>query len=180
MLEGDVRARTVTEYYNDWSTVAYPVLEGMKDAGTQERMNRMIAGEARGYVDYFEPDPGDPYYFPVINVSGSALIKKDLLHLQLEIDEYWLGAAHPAYYWSNIYVNIRNGAAYTLDDLFKSPEEARTRLSEKVTEAMRENPGPYYEDSVGPDQIQFFCLEDDGITIYFAEYEIAPHAYGLP
>lgn len=180
LMEGGVRARTVTEYYNDWSTVAYPVLEEMKDAGIQERMNRMIAEEARGYVDCFEPDPGDPYHFPVINVSGSALVKKDLLHLQLGIDEYWLGAAHPAYYWSNVYVNITNGAAYTLDDLFKSPEEARTRLSEKVTEAMRENPGPYYEDSVRPDQIQFFCLEDDGITIYFAEYEIAPHAYGLP
>ena len=180
LLEGGVKARTVTEYYNNWSTVVYPVLEGLEDAGIQERMNRMIAEEARRYVDFPEPGPDDPYHFPVTNVRGSALIRKDLLHLQIRIDEYWLGAAHPAYFWSNVYVNILDGTAYTLDDLFKSPEEARIRLSEKVTRSMRENPGIYYEDSVKPDQISFFCLEDNGITVYFAEYEIAPYAAGIP
>ena len=53
-------------------------------------------------------------------------------------------------------------------------------MSEKVTEGMQEEPERYFQDYVEPEQIQAFHLENDGLIIYFGEYEIAPYAAGLP
>ena len=102
------------------------------------------------------------------------------MHIELGVYEYWLGAAHGGYYWGNTYVNTRDGKIYTIDDLFISPEAGRKRLSEKVTEGMQEEPERYFQDYVEPEQIQTFHLENDGLIIYFGEYEIAPYAAGLP
>lgn len=180
LLENGLRTRTVTRYPHDYTTITYPVLEGLTDTALQDELNKVIAEEAEGYGDSYEEDDQDLYFFPVIDANCSAVIVKDLLHIELGVEEYWIGAAHPGYYWNNVYVNIRDGKRYTIDDLFKSPEEGRKRLSQKVTEAMKEDPYMYFDDSVQPDQIQCFHLERDGLTVYFGEYEIAAYAAGIP
>jgi hypothetical protein len=180
LLEGGVRTRTITWYPHDCSAITYTVLEGLEDTGLQDELNRIIEEEAKGYWSYQEPDAEDPYFFPILDVNCSVMINKDLMHIELGVYEYWLGAAHGGYYWGNTYVNTRDGKIYTIDDLFISPEAGRKRLSEKVTEGMQEEPERYFQDYVEPEQIQTFHLENDGLIIYFGEYEIAPYAAGLP
>lgn len=178
LLEGGVKSRTVTWYPHEHSFITYPVLEGMSDTGLQDELNRVIEEKAKGFWR-FRPDPEDPYFFPIVEVYSTVQIKKDLMHIDLLEYEYWFGA-HGGHTWDNVYVNIRNGKVYTLDDLFKSPAEARKRLSGKVSEAMAEERGKYFEDEVQPEQLQRFHLEDEGLLIYFDEYEIAPYAAGMP
>lgn len=179
-LEDGVRTRTVTWFPHDCSTITYTIIEGLKDTGLQDELNQIIEEEAKGYWSYLEPDAEDPYFFPILDVNCSVMINKDLMHIELGLYEYWFGAAHGGYYWGNTYVNTRDGKIYTIDDLFISPEAGRKRLSEKVTEGMQEEPERYFQDYVEPEQIQAFHLENDGLIIYFGEYEIAPYAAGLP
>lgn len=183
LLEGGIKARFVTQYPHDYTTIIYPILEGLEDAWIEEQLNRFIQQEAESYVSfdgtYAEVDH---YFFPDTRINCSVNIIKDLLHIELNVSDYWLGAAHPGYYWINLYVNIQDGRNFEIDHLFKSPEDARRRLSEKVNEAARKlNEESYdYYDTVEPHQIRNFQLGKDGLTVYFSLYEIAPYAAGIP
>lgn len=178
MLQNGIYTTTVTEYPDTYTTINYPVLNGMKDLNIQSKMNQIIRGTA---ISVWQPveDNGDPYSFPVLYVTSSIRINKDLLQIDQGIDQYWMGAAHGGYYRDNRFINIQNGNTYTLADLFKSPDEAVQKLSEIITERMLEKPDDYYVDGVTPDQVKFFYLNGNGITVYFGEYEIAPYAAGL-
>ena len=69
------------------------------------------------------------------------------------------------YEWSGVY----------LDDL---SNHRKSRTPERKSYRSHAGEPDHIEDG-RPDQIQFFCLEDDRITIYLPVW-IAPHAYGLP
>ncbi|HPO77056.1 MAG TPA: RsiV family protein [Thermoclostridium caenicola] len=183
LLGNGVTARSVTRYPHDYTTVMYPVLDGLEDVWIEDQLNRFIREQAESYVSfdgtYAEEDH---YFFPITDIQCSVNIIKNLLHIELSVDEYWIGAAHPGYDWSNEYISLIDGRRYAIDDLFKSPDEARQRLCEKVNDQIAELAEEFYDfyDKVVPEQIQRFHLEDDGLTIYFAQYEIAPYAAGMP
>lgn len=183
LLGNGVTARSVTRYPHDYTTVMYPVLEGLGDVWIEDQLNRFIREQAESYVSfdgtYAEEDH---YFFPITDINCSVNIIKNLVHIELSVDEYWIGAAHPGYDWGNEYVSLIDGKRYVIDDLFKSPDEARQRLCEKVNGQIEElaEDAPDFFDQVKPEQIRCFHLEDDGITIYFPVYEIAPYAAGMP
>lgn len=183
LLEGDVTVRSVTRYPHDYTTVIYPALEGLADARIQEQLNRLMEDEAMAFVSIDDTGAEMEYYFfPLTDIDCKVNIIKDLAYIEIKVSDYWLGASHPGHYWKNLYVNIHDGKLYTIDDLFRSPEQARQYLSGKVNEAaqkLAEESYGYY-DTVGPEQIRNFYLGKDGLTIYFDLYEIAPYAAGIP
>ena len=169
-----------TQYPQYYASICYPVLKGMKDAAMQNKINQIIQAEC---VTPWQPVASEePYYFAVTYVDSYATRIKYLLHIDQAIEEYYLGAAHGAHYRKNVYINIQNGNTYALKDLFKSLDEGAARLSEIITAKMQANTDEYgyFDDHVLPDQVNFFSLTHDGITIYFSEYEIAPYSSGMP
>lgn len=179
LFGGRFRSRSVTWYPYKNASITYPVIEGMSDKQIQDELNRIIEKKAKSYWGFDVTDAEEPYLLPVLEANGTAQVTGNLLHLEFWVDEYSYGV-HGGHVWDNIYINIRNGKAYTIDDLFKSPYEARRRLAEKVTEAIWEDRDAYLEDHVEPEQINSFKINNDGLIIYFGEYEIAPYAAGMP
>lgn len=173
---------TETVYPDDYSEVSYPVISGMKDTDMQNRLNEIIRKQAMSTWQPPAPDPEDPYWILVLHSASSVVMRKDLLQITTSVDDYVIGGAHGSYYLDVRFINTKNGNEYTLTDLFKSTDDALEYISGVISDRMRFEPDMYYDPEAGvtPDQVKFFYLNDDGITVYFGVYEIAPYVAGMP
>lgn len=179
-LGDDLYATTEIEAPDNHTTLKYPVINGISDSAVEDGINQILKEELAD--DYLTAGDGDEeYYFEVLDTSFTLTRKKNLINADLLIDSYYIGAVHGAQYRNNIYLDITNGRQYYLDDLFKSPQEAYAKIAEIITgEMQKAEDGKYFEDHVTPEQISFFAMSNEGINIYFGEYEIAPYAAGMP
>lgn len=109
--------------------------------------------------------------------------KKDLLIIDYTWHGYGLGGAHGSSDRSIYYINLKNGDQYqSLTEIIKPElqDEAFTYLSEAVSSELRANPDMYWTDRVLVIPETRFILTNDGIIIYYGEYEISAYAAGMP
>ncbi|BCJ94510.1 hypothetical protein acsn021_20790 [Anaerocolumna cellulosilytica] len=164
---------------NKYVVVNYPVIEGMSSEEIQksvnDRLKDIFISPRTGLTKDDELTVEDDY---TASQLGNLLII-----IQTGYD-YYFGAAHGMPIKQYYFVDLTTGVFYSLADLFIKDTDyitpINTIIQTKIESADSEEDF-YFEDSF--DSIadnQNFFLEQDGITLYFYPYEIAPYAAGFP
>ena len=158
----------------------YPVISGLKDKSTEKKINDTIYYElVESYKDFDRFNgPEDTLY---VHSDYMITKEKNLILIDQNIYTDYLGAQHGYSYRNTIYVDSKTGARYDLDDLFKKYSGAWDFLSGAVTKQIHERMDEmgYFvnEMIITPDTS--FALKRDGISIYYAEGDIAAYAAGM-
>ncbi len=179
LLGDGMYATSQTMYPIYFKELNYPVLSGLTDKNVEKKINRAIVENL--VTPHNQVEEWELEGIMTFNTWSSVFRMENLLIVDQWFDEYY-GGAHGSHYRNVVYISLETGEIFEKDSLFKSPEEARVRISEIITEKMRADSEEiyYFEDHVTPDQVRFFFLTEDSIVYYFAEYEIGPYAMGMP
>ncbi|MED3561353.1 WG repeat-containing protein, partial [Bacillus xiapuensis] len=119
-------------------------------------------------------------YFGDFDVS---FFKKNLLVIEITGYDYPFGAAHGMPIKKHVHINLKTGAYYQVKDLFK-PGAGYVKIISNLIRNQIKNTKSYsylnlneYKD-IQPNQP--FFISEGGLNIYYAPYEIAPYAAGMP
>lgn len=163
------------------SYLSYPVISGLKDEKTQKKVNDLIKAEM---VDPYGMDmsSGEGMELSIFEADFALTRQKNLLLIDQGLYYYTLGAAHGSHFMNTAYIDLEKGAAYQLNDLFKPDSDVYSYLSENVSAQMVETMEEvgYWEDHVEITPETGFIITKEGLVLYFAEYEIASYAAGMP
>lgn len=159
--------------------VYYPQVEGMADQAAKTKVNAKLK-------ELSQVKPVDPSAQLDYSYSGDfavAFFRKALLVLELNGYHYPFGAAHgmPSKIYAQI--DLVTGRFYELKDLFKPGSDYVKVLSDMVGKRIKNDPQysyvwPESYKGIAPDQP--FYVTEKALHLYFAPYEIAPYAAGLP
>ena len=95
------------------------------------------------------------------------------------------GGAHPTNYLMAWNYDLDEGRFFTLSDLSDDPAALRAAIAEDIlaqidAEGNADWYFPEYQDTVrGMEDFNVF-FDAEGMTVWFSEYDIAPHAAGIP
>lgn len=183
-----LKARRMVKSLDRIATLEYPILSGLDDESIENRLNQLILeemvipyeGEFTDGEDSTELNNGaDISTFTSFFIMNR---QKDLFLIDQILHSYYLGAAHGSSYRNTVYIDRRKAVVYTLDDLFKKDSDVYAYLSEAVSAQMVETMEEvgYWEDHVTVTPDTGFVIAEEGLILYFGEYEIASYAAGLP
>ncbi len=102
--------------------------------------------------------------------------------LDLNVYTYWygFGAAHPNHFQETYHIDLMTGDMYKLHQMMTS-EAAYTRLTDIIRAQANEEPERFFAiDEIIVDENTQYMLDQEGITLYYSPYEIAPYAAGYP
>ncbi|MBI0578881.1 WG repeat-containing protein [Neobacillus cucumis] len=112
-----------------------------------------------------------------------SFFKKNLLVIEINGYDYPFGAAHGMSIKKYAHVNLKTGLFYQLKDLFK-PNAAYVKIiSDRIRNQIKNNENYSYLNineykDIQPNQS--FFISEGGLNIYYAQYEIASYAAGMP
>jgi len=116
------------------------------------------------------------------NVSNTAN-KNGLLSIPVEYYQF-TGGAHGATEKRPYNFDLKTGRVIVLGDIFKEGYNYKKVINQEIKRQIKENNDLYFTGpGMGFETIkvnQPFYLVDGGLTVYFAQYEIAPYADGIP
>lgn len=179
-LGDGIKAQTGLYSPSPAANFVYPVLSGIKDEALQIRINTLIELNMK---DPYKMLTSDALINNIYDTYYTLARKKDLLIIDYTWHGYGLGGAHGSSDRSIYYINLKNGDQYqSLTEIIKPElqDEAFTYLSEAVSSELRANPDMYWTDRVLVIPETRFILTNDGIIIYYGEYEISAYAAGMP
>ncbi len=172
-------------------TIQYPVISGLDDASVQTGINSMfkqLADQAvlRGVKNAEElaparieyPDmPGqcETYFDYQIKYNQNGI-------LSLVFQEYqYAGGAHGYTIQTAYTLNLETGQQYALRDLFKTDADYVALLSNSVKDQLdaRGLTIGLFEPFSQIDPDHSFYLNNNGVVVYFQQYEILPYAAGI-
>lgn len=164
-----------------------PVLEGNSDPRV-ENFNQLVAARVQQAVDSFKKDLANQPVTPIS--AGSyfsltyALISPpgNLLSLQLHIEGYSDGAAHPYHLTTSFNYDLEKGQEITLDQLFLHGVDHLKTISDFcVAELSKREIGfEMFSDGAKPtpENYAVWNVSADGLVITFNEYQVAAYAAG--
>lgn len=96
-----------------------------------------------------------------------------------------LGGAHPDWNCKSWNFDLAAGEFFTPNDLSDDPAALRKAIADHIVEEIyvSEYYDGYYDDfeeAIRAKEDFDACFGEDGMTVFFEEYEIAPHALGIP
>jgi len=143
--------------------------EGLKNADEMEKTNESDYGSPNKYETYFD-------YSLNYNQNG-------LLSVVFK-DYQYTGGAHGSTVQSSYTFNLNTGEEYKLKDLFNSDADYVSFISDTVRKEINERvkDGSLLEELTPFNTIREdhdFYLSNDGIVIYFQQYEYWPYAAGI-
>jgi len=153
-----------------------------------ERFNQAVAARAQESVDRFKLDltmqPVTPIsagsYFSLTYVLISP--PGNLLSLQLHIEGYSDGAAHPYHITSSYNYDLEKGQEVTLDQLFLPGSEYLTPIANYCSNELTTRNIGFEMFSEGakplPENYAVWNISDKGLVITFNEYQVAAYAAG--
>jgi hypothetical protein len=179
LLGDGMYSTTQTIYPIYFKELNYPILSGLSDKNVEKKINKAIVENL--VTPYNQVEEWELEGIVTFNTWSSVFRVRNLLIVDQWFEEYY-GGAHGSHYRNVVNISLETGEIFEKDSLFKSPEEARVRISEIITERIRADSEEnyYFEDHVTPDQVSFYYLTEDSIVYYFGEYEIGPYAMGMP
>ena len=155
----------------------YPVIEGLGNQVTQQRMNHAIIRlvyQLIGQQGYYQNH--------MTQISGYYEVKtneKGILSLSIYNFAY-SGGAHGLTVQKSITFDVKTGRIYQLKDLFKPNADYVKRLSDLIKQQIKDRDitllGEF--DAIKPDQD--FYIADKTLVIYFQLYELVAYAFGFP
>lgn len=179
--------------------IEYPELQGLANAGVQDKVNNRIKAGVFDHIASFKTeapsDPEDLQSADLRSMLGASysveLLTKSFFSGLLAYSNYSAGAAHPNNYLVALNYDLKTGNAVTLDPFLKQFNPASGyfgRLADHVMDELIKKLGDD-ADSVGairegaaatPDNYQNFTLSAEGLTIHFDPYQVAAYAVGSP
>ncbi len=169
----DVQA--VADAFNSgvWSYVLK--LEDVRDLGqTALQQYNEMGPEYREYFTAYwgMTEVADPYE------------RGDLLEVSMFGSTYW-GGAHGAETIRNFHFDLKTGEFFELADLTDEPEKLHDMISEDIVNGIYDrSEEDWYFDSfyqtIREREEYNVSFGEDGVSVIFDEYEIAPYASGMP
>jgi hypothetical protein len=167
--------------------VVTPVLKGSSDPRV-EKFNQLAAARVQQAVEPFKNDLVNQPTTPIS--AGSyfsltyALISPpgNLLSLQLHIEGYTDGAAHPYHITSSFNYDLEKGQEISLDQFFLPGIDYLKTISNYCTAELSKRDIGFEMFSDGakptPENYTVWNVSATGLVITFNEYQVAPYAAG--
>ncbi len=98
----------------------------------------------------------------------------------------YTGGAHPNNYMMAWNYDLQNGKFFTLNDLADDPAALRAAVADEIlaqieAQGLAEGYFENYEEAIrGAEDFNVFFGGNRTMTVWFSEYDIAPHAAGIP
>ncbi|WIV17610.1 WG repeat-containing protein [Paenibacillus polygoni] len=178
-LNGTYRVKEEKYKPNPNYLVYYPVIEGMPDAISEQRVNIRMKQLAEVKKVPLNEEKEETFTgdYEVI------YYKKDLVVIELNGYHYTIGAAHGLPTKIHALIHLVTGRIFMLRDLFKAGADYVKVLSKRIRKIITDDPAYSYvfsESYQGIKPNQPFYVSDNALHLYFAPYEIGPYAAGFP
>ncbi|MGL5067369.1 MAG: DUF3298 domain-containing protein [Sarcina sp.] len=125
-------------------------------------------------------DQFDPMY--VINSSFQVPYNANNLLSLNTMNYYYAGGAHGLNNLISYNYDTSSGKKLALKDMFIDGFDYKTLVNQKIKDYIAKDPNTYFSGGTefkGIDDNQDFYFSNDGITVYFQVYKIAPYAAGI-
>jgi len=154
----------------------FPVIDGLKDTNVQQKINSVIFNSMlQLFALLKQPDL-------ITHVSGTYEIKtneRDVLSIAL----VGLGdfhGAHPITVIKSLSIDIKSGKVYELKDLFKPQSDYIKKISEIISEQIKERDIPIFGEFKEISPNQDYYISGMSIIVYYQQSDITPYAVGFP
>jgi hypothetical protein len=185
---------TATYTWEDAKTVRTAVVHYPKVAGgggaAATAINADLAAAAASIVADWrkELDPAPAMPENPDDLTGDFTVAQQtdsVVSLRLAITTMFSGAAHPSAFVRTFTFNVESGRAYVLDDLFQPGAAYLPALASEARALVKAQLGDdatFLEEGTKPtaDNYATWAVVPGGLEITFQEYQVAPHAAGLP
>jgi len=191
-----IRVTTRSEKSNEEAiavALKIPQISGMKDAAIQKSLNNALAGPSLRLRDQTTQDAreyyretrqtGDHFWKYEVAVDYVVHYKKNGI-LSLTIDNYqFTGGAHGGTERLPFNIDLKTGKFLALKDLFSPGFDYQRIIDEEVRKQIAQQKDIYFEGEEGFKGIgdnRTYYIIPGYVVVYFAQYEIAPYASGMP
>ena len=167
--------------------VTTPVMNGSTDphvVAFNQAVSQLVQKQEAGFkkslleVTPSPASPGSTFDLKYTLVSQSAHI----VSLQLKMDQYMAGAAHPLQTSLSFSYDLAKGQEISLDQLFVPGANYLQAISDycKTTLSKTDLGSVLFMDGLSPttDNYRNWNISDQGLVITFDEYQVAPYAAG--
>ena len=175
--DGDDAARAaVCKTFND-AMDAFFAQEFAEDSDFGEVCRDAYAWQAEAGVE-FEP------CYDEFAVTDTAM--SDTMLSVSGAGSSYTGGAHPNNYLASWNYDLQNGRFFTLGDLADDPAALRAAVADEIlaqieAQGLAEGYFENYEEIIrGAEEFNVFFGGGRTMTVWFSEYDIAPHAAGIP
>ncbi len=162
-------------------TERLPMVSGLADPEMMGTVNELI----RYFYDRFYIVREEERETRSLWMDYEISVKTEvLLSLKIHATEYFLEAAHPLNYLDAITLDLEKGAVLALEDLFHPNSNYRQRINSFIrqrlsrTDASGQTVIPLISPFRGIRSENPFYLTQNGVVIFFPEYEYTPHSWG--
>lgn len=173
------------------ATIQYPVISGLGDPSIEDQINstfKALAEQARkegeknaaDLAAYLEQNPDIPWKCEVFFDYQVKYNRSGLFSIVFQNYQF-AGGAHGSTVQTSYTFDLSTGKQLQLVDLFKADAGYVGIISDQVYAQLKERGlltalyGQF--ESIRPDHS--FYLTDDGIAVYYQQYEIMPYAAGI-
>lgn len=178
--------------------IEYPSVSGTGSGRTDRMINNRIKGQVNTFYDYVRNqlyrDAVDEYHTAMENNfpfrEFSAVLAYNVTynkncHLSMFRDQFqYTSGAHGSTIKMSDTWNIRTGRLVPMADYFRPGADYKCIILNEAIKQANKDPSIYFENYAQLMNQYFnpesYYLSDDGLVIYYQEYEIAPYTSGLP
>ena len=173
------------------TTIQYPVIEGLVDQKVQDGINSLFRQLADTAIAEGRQNAADlaPFVlqYPDMPSQCEAYLNYQIKYNQndrisLVFDDYqYAGGAHGGTVQTGYTISLKTGQQYALKDLFKEKADYVSVITAQVKAQLDERDltiglfEPFGK--ISPDQSYY--LSNNGVVVFFQQYEILPYAAGI-
>ena len=185
-----LRSKSYSEQSADGGFIVllqYPYIEAGLSEGFAE-FNQQVEGIVFGELETFRKQIDEQSLTPAESVGPSSFLSayevanatQGILSLRLNFDQYASGAAHPYPYTVTLTYDFEKQKALSLADLFLPDSEYLQRLSDLALADLSQREWFDSAQGLAPLEQNYpnWLLTEDGLTIIFDVYQVAPYAAG--
>ncbi|WP_163195672.1 DUF3298 and DUF4163 domain-containing protein [Clostridium thermarum] len=174
--------------------IKLPVISGLTNKDIEKNLNSKFETEAMKLKSSLEEEAkgalqdskDNNLEFHKYEVNTSYKVnynRNDFLSITVVYYRY-TGGAHGLSYMKGYNIDLKTGHNYSLSQCFDKNFNYKEIIDEVVLNEMKANRELYFEDVIndfkGIEKDHPFYIEEGNLVVYFAEYEIAPYAHGIP
>ncbi|MEF9992682.1 MAG: DUF3298 and DUF4163 domain-containing protein [Romboutsia sp.] len=120
------------------------------------------------------------YQYEVYADYKVAYNKNNIISITVEKYEF-TGGANGTTYLDAYNYNLVNGKKVKIRELFSDNVDYKKIIDKYISGEIKRNSDMYFEDVFkGINEDSKFCIDNDGLVVYFDMYEISPHSTGIP
>jgi hypothetical protein len=193
--ENDISINTIKEASENSAlkiTVQYPKIDGLKNKQVEEDVNALFKNSAENAAKVGKKNAADLAEYARLYGGGSPNPCETYFNYQIKynqnnimsvvfLDYQYAGGAHGITVQSTYTINLKTGNHYTLKDMFKKNADYVSVISKGVKTQLDERnlTSALFAPFVKISENQYYYLSNNGVVVYFQDYDILPYAAGI-